>query len=222
MTTSKVSVTKKFKEVVFPELKELGFQQLTTKLYGKNLPGNLFQYILISVSNGIRRGYELTYATTLLSSANDTLNMDIGSKTRKYGAKSEEMLQSSIEKVLIDLDKTIVPFFDSSSSIEKYIEQLTEIELNFLPLYKNGHTELTIACSFLEINDLTNAKVFTCNAINSFQKIYDEKPVCDWALEYRKKSEELLESIEVNKFREILNSWKNDTIAHNKLSKIIN
>lgn len=222
MSNSKVSVTKKFKEVVFPVLKELGFLQISTKLYGKILPGNLFQYISIYVSTGTRRGYELTYATILLSSANDILSMDIGDKTRTYGAKSEEMLQSSIERVLIDLDKIIIPFFDSSSTIEKYICQLKGIESRYPSLYNNGHTELTIACCSLEINDIASANIFTTKAINRFQSIYDDQPICDWALVYRKKADTLLMSIEDNNFREVLDSWKNETVVQNKLSKIMN
>jgi len=59
------------------------------------------------------------------------------------------------------------------------------------------------------------------NAITSFQKIYDERPTCEWARDSKLIATNLLERVIKGNAREMLDSWIENCVVENKLKKLI-
>ena len=77
---SKPSITKQFKESIFPIMEESGFKAINTKLYCRISESEVIQFISYNVSSSLIREVKLEYGSFLLSAPNFAFSMDIGGR----------------------------------------------------------------------------------------------------------------------------------------------
>ncbi len=230
MTTTKPSVTKAFQELISPELNMDGFIKINNKLFLRLLDNEVMQWISLYVETGLKREYRIEYGTSLISIPSSSFCMNIGGNFTKlssggtYGAKTEKMLDKSIQRVLIAYREEVRPILFSTSSIKSFILAYENLKNENPHLYNVGHADFYIACAHTILGDYEQAKIHSLLSIEKFTNkvIYFEQKELktSWPSEKIQIVKELLNAIDNMQSNMLLNSWRKYTVDQLKLSKL--
>jgi hypothetical protein len=224
--TTKPSVTKQFKESIFPIMEESGFKAITTKLYCRLIENEVIQFIAYNVSSSLRREVKLEYGSFLLSTPNVSFNMNIGGRFTKgssagsYGASNDKMLEKSMTRILTAYEEEVLPKLKQSETVELLVRRQQELKESAPHLFHNGHTELSIACALSLLHKEEEAKQFCHSSIINFTRLYKEESIRTWAKEGEQNAQYFLQMLESSTEEGALKKWKEESIQNLKLKKI--
>lgn len=233
------SVTKAFKENLFPAMAAMGFKPDGSKRFRRVVDG-VFQFLILTVETRLRREFSFEYGAILicvppfrddpvywLSHGGCFPVNPIGPRGRQcYLAQTEVSLYKSIERVQRDFP-ALLDWFEKSGSLNGYLTTFRERlhHDSSKTLTDNGHSYLALACGEVLAGNLTAAEECVRKALNDFNAIhhritttYPDLPEADlWTPERIQRCEELLDAIHSNSSRMLVEGWAQKTSSIYKL-----
>jgi len=223
---SEPSVTRAFNSSVLPKLAEIGFIRLGGKRYAR-LRNDVCQFLFLHVESRIKREFMLEYSTILICQPHDVQVLDPGGKFpygkngRWYPAHREARLAESVGLVAEQVPKTLIPWYERSITIPGFIDTYSGYLEENPHLARNGHSEFTVACAHARTSDAHSAAAHAEKAIIDYERIYDQRPACEWAKDGAGRCRRLLDSLAQSTTDTLFAQWRSHTIESLKLAALI-
>ena len=221
----KPSVTKAFKEFIFPLMKEDGFLQLNAKKYARIVDSDVLQTIILHVDSRLRRSYSIEYCSLIMSEPHEFLSLEIGGKFEKlsagksYGAVTEDMLEKTIHRAAIAYKEDALPKLQKQASLEGIKNSYLLLRKN--ENYDNPNTLFSIACSYAALNDEKNAFDYAIETYELCKSMEPTEPNTEWVSTKIDLSDRLINALKSENYNNLLREWRDFTISSLKLDKLL-
>lgn len=203
-----------------PLLREHGFKKFGKRSFGRLMHDQVFQYIDLQLSAYGGKTFAVNCASLLIT----RLHTVVGSTTFRrlprgksndgwWEAIHHDLADESMQDVREKVMQIVLPLFDSTSTA-----QGLAAELEIGKKHGNPHTYFELGCCYATVGDSSSALVPLREAIELFQKAYDEMPQRTWALSERSLAEELVGAIADGSYSSVLSNWREQTVTNLKLS----
>jgi hypothetical protein len=203
--------------ILLPRLRAAGFRRKTNRIIAR-LNRDILQFFDLQLSRYGDNNFYVDYASLSLFRPRDYLILEPGARLKTEDgaeaalpADTHDAADSSMAFVVKMAEAQALPFFEATKTAEGL---LTYLESE--PLASRHHWNLEKACCAAAIGRLPLARTYALAAIELYRE--DGRSWCIQGIEL---CERLLSSIENGKVPELLQEWRDHSIAKLGLEKLL-
>ncbi|MGD0814403.1 MAG: hypothetical protein ABSA83_12425 [Verrucomicrobiota bacterium] len=152
----------------------------------------------------------LVPATSFIYSARGDRVCDEVSQGSLWAGQTQELADTSMERVVKIIQKRVLPFFISIETTESFLNLLKQRP------DPDHHEHFRVACCLVRLTRLDEARERLIAAIRAYAE--DGRA---WCAGYATQCEQMVKAIDEGTALELLENWKMETIRNLKLQKIV-